>query len=77
MNDDDNFDDNFVVFSWDKPEPPFSIRVEKRSGSVLNWEDEDEWQDLGLSTTTSGGYRRYHLTAEQWEKFRTKQEKPQ
>lgn len=67
-----NDDDNFVVFSYDGQSDHISIRVEKRAGSVRNWEDEDEWQFLGLSI---GKYKRYHLTAEQYEKFCTKQAK--
>jgi len=61
-----NDNDNFVVFSYDGQSDHISIRVEKRDGSTRNWEDEDEWQCLGLSADK---YKRYHLTAEQAEKF--------
>ena len=65
-----NDDNNYVVISYDNwHQSHLSFRIEKRVsekyGVTRNWEDEHEWQDLGFSSK----YKRYHLTAEQYEKF--------
>jgi hypothetical protein len=65
-----NDDDNFVMISYEGKGDDFWI--EKRFGKAgegRNWEDESQWEFLGLA---SGRFKRYHLTAEQAAKFKRK-----
>lgn len=63
--------DNYVIISHDgmpfDEEFGYGFIVEKRVGTHRNWEDESEWEFLGL--TTNHEYKRYHLSVEQAAKF--------
>ena len=58
---------SFVLISYDGQKEDMAFTVEKKSGNSRNWEDESEWEFLGVSGTKK--YKRYHLSAAQARKF--------
>lgn len=56
---------NFVAISHDNMRDGVGFTIEKRSDAGLNWDDEAEWENLGIPASV----RRYHLNESQYAKF--------